>query len=94
MESKTCYTFGQVGAVSEKVRLNHGCRNRNVNGFGLRLAEWGGGSSVPCELGEGDCDFDDDCKKGLICGSKGHGIGNNCGTKFYTNAECCAKPGK
>ena len=53
-----------------------------------------GGSSCctkenPCSLGEGDCDNNEDCKGGLICGH------NNCPMKLYGTYEwdqfddCC-----
>ena len=44
-----------------------------------------------CDVGEGDCDSDSDCKAGLICGASG-----SCpqvpGTDFEQNDECCIKP--
>ena len=43
-----------------------------------------------CEINQGDCDYDDDCKGDLICGH------NNCGASFtMPDADCCiVKPGK
>ena len=38
----------------------------------------------PCGLGQGDCDGTDDCSGDLLCGK------DNCGSKFYTDADCCA----
>ena len=39
----------------------------------------------PCDVGEGDCDHDYHCAKGLKCGS------NNCGIGFAPWADCCYK---
>ena len=41
--------------------------------------------SNPCEVNEGDCDTDDECKHGLSCGS------NNCADSlgFDTEVDCC-----
>ena len=37
-----------------------------------------------CDVGEGDCDFDEDCLEGLKCGS------NNCqGPNFEWDDDCC-----
>ena len=43
-----------------------------------------------CGLGEGDCDTDDECQIGLVCGS------NNCkrdfdtsGSNWDSQADCC-----
>ena len=40
---------------------------------------------MPCCEGQGDCDDDDDCAKGLICGD------DNCSARFYDGADCCIK---
>ena len=45
----------------------------------------------PCEEGEGDCDGDDDCGAGLVCGD------NNCkqfGAFFHPKDDCCVKTGE
>ena len=40
-----------------------------------------------CSIGEGDCDFDHDCKDGLTCGE------DNCNSDFPgTEYDCCQKP--
>ena len=46
----------------------------------------------PCELGEGDCDYDYDCAGSLICGKDGGGRGANC--PWGNNDECCREPGR
>ena len=39
-----------------------------------------------CGEGEGDCDSDNDCLPGLICGK------NNCiGSTFTSSDDCCVK---
>ena len=55
--------------------------------------EWnccGKDKDTKCNMGEGDCDRDDDCKDGLICGN------DNCkaefsapGTSWNDEADCC-----
>ena len=50
-----------------------------------------------CDVGEGDCDFDEECLEGLKCGT------NNCLSDFGweedwfsgwdQNDDCCYKPG-
>ena len=46
-------------------------------------------SSNQCNVGEGDCDFDEDCATGLICGT------DNCqetgipGSDWNYSADCC-----
>ena len=46
----------------------------------------------PCDVDEGDCDSDSDCKAGLKCGSR------NCKTKsglqWDVKDDCCYEPGK
>jgi hypothetical protein len=47
----------------------------------------------PCRDGEGDCDSNDDCDDGLVCGQ------NNCnqfGDFYHQKDDCCTKmnPGK
>ena len=44
----------------------------------------------PCEVNQGDCDIDEDCKGNLICGS------DNCGPSFtWSYTDCCKlKDGK
>ena len=44
-----------------------------------------------CDVGEGDCDSDSDCKAGLICGARGS-CPQEPGTDFEPNDECCIKP--
>ena len=53
----------------------------------------------PCNIGEGDCDTDDDCMSHLICGNTGDGS-NNCkiqfpysGSSWIKTADCCIEPG-
>ena len=45
-----------------------------------------------CDVDEGDCDSDSDCKEGLKCGSR------NCKTKsglqWDVKDDCCYEPGK
>jgi len=46
-------------------------------------------TDIPCGLGEGDCDTDDECAGDLVCGT------NNCitqGTDFTGHADCCELP--
>ena len=46
-------------------------------------------ADIPCGLGEGDCDTDDECAGDLVCGT------NNCineGTDFTPQADCCELP--
>ena len=44
-----------------------------------------------CDVGQGDCDSDSDCKAGLKCGS------NNCkvktGLDWDSKDDCCFNPG-
>ena len=40
----------------------------------------------PCGEGEGDCDGDDECEDGLVCGS------DNCPAGFPWYYGCCYKP--
>jgi len=40
-------------------------------------------STNQCGINEGDCDTDNDCQAGLICGQ------NNCGVGWPINADCC-----
>ena len=40
----------------------------------------------PCGLAEGDCDYDDDCLGGLLCGM------DNCMSSFPPSADCCYDP--
>ena len=43
----------------------------------------------PCKEKEGNCDADNECEAGLVCGEE------NCGKSFYEKARCCEpKPGK
>ena len=44
----------------------------------------------PCEINQGDCDYDDQCKGDLVCGE------DNCGSNFTSTAmDCCeVKAGK
>ena len=48
-------------------------------------------STNQCDVDEGDCDSDSDCKAGLKCGS------NNCkvktGLDWDSGDDCCFKPG-
>ena len=38
----------------------------------------------PCNIGQGDCDTDNDCLGNLVCGKQ------NCGTTFFWNStDCC-----
>ena len=40
----------------------------------------------PCGEGQGDCDGNDDCNTGLVCGN------NNCmGSSFDSLDDCCSK---
>ena len=42
----------------------------------------------PCEVNDGDCTFDDECRGNLIC------TGNNCeGSTMSLYAKCCQEPG-
>ena len=45
--------------------------------------------NYPCNQDEGHCDFDHDCKEGLICGK------NNCNTTNFPSkgTRCCTKGG-
>lgn len=46
-------------------------------------------SSNKCGEGHGDCDYDYDCKAGLVCGE------NNClGSAFSSNDDCCKQQNK
>ena len=41
-----------------------------------------------CGVGEGDCDSNNDCSEGLVCGK------DNCqGVGFDATDDCCAPPG-
>ena len=42
--------------------------------------------SSPCGEGEGDCDYNGQCKGGLVCGVK------NCGGAYASTADCCYDP--
>ena len=49
--------------------------------------------SIPCDEGEGDCDSDEECKSGLICGH------NNCDNSKLKKdnvstvvSDCCGFP--
>ena len=38
----------------------------------------------PCNIGQGDCDKDEDCLGNLVCGRQ------NCGPDFFWNStDCC-----
>ena len=38
----------------------------------------------PCDIGQGDCDKDEDCLGNLVCGRQ------NCGPGFFWNStDCC-----
>ena len=43
----------------------------------------------PCEEGEGDCDFNNQCAEGLICG-----VANCIGPEYPLNADCCEPSGR
>ena len=46
-------------------------------------------SSQKCGVNRGDCDSDNDCKRGLKCGK------DNCPAGFPTKSyDCCYKPSK
>ena len=47
-------------------------------------------SSRPCAYGQGDCDHDYHCKKGLICASKADNC-RNFDRNADANADCCGK---
>ena len=60
--------------------------NFNCNGTGDSvMVEFCCTKENPCSEGDGDCDVDEDCKDGLICGT------NNCDkSKFnFKWADCC-----
>ena len=40
----------------------------------------------PCNEGEGDCDADEDCQSGLVCGI------DNCGWYWPQGYDCCMTP--
>ena len=61
------------------------CRNigRCNGGMFLELEDCCNNLS-PCDIGEGDCDTDDDCLGSLVCGKQ------NCGSGFFWNStDCC-----
>ena len=39
-----------------------------------------------CAEGRGDCDSDDECDNGLVCGK------NACGSGYRLGMDCCVKP--
>ena len=43
-------------------------------------------SSHLCDINQGDCDSDSECKGNLVCGS------NNCPSPFPSTADCCKSP--
>ena len=43
-------------------------------------------SESPCGLAEGDCDYDDDCLGGLLCGQ------DTCMSTFEQWVDCCYDP--
>ena len=45
-------------------------------------------SYFQCDLGEGDCDKDEDCLGDYICGD------NNCVSPFPANHDCCTTSGE
>ena len=59
--------------------------------MGLPVTDWGCCSSTnQCDIGEGDCDNDNDCTGNLGCGD------NNCrrdysvnGSDWHNTADCC-----
>ena len=57
-----------------------GCKDWDVEGGFFCCS-----STNKCGIGEGDCDTDDDCFRGLTCGV------DNCDTKngFDEKADCC-----
>ena len=67
---------------------------QNCNG--IPSTDWSCCSSTsPCNVGEGDCDFDSDCAGSLTCGM------NNCVNDFSSNgsswssaADCCVMMGQ
>ena len=44
-------------------------------------------SSNKCDLNQGDCDDDEECGDGLVCGT------DNCQLPFPIDADCCEKQG-
>ena len=43
-------------------------------------------SSNQCDVNQGDCDSDNECKGNLVCGD------NNCPSPFPSTADCCENP--
>ena len=41
------------------------------------------GTKNPCDVNQGDCDSDSECKDGLACGR------DNCPSPFPSDADCC-----
>ena len=73
--------------TSPAIKPPSGChKEENKNG------EWNGGNCCrdkgPCAAGEGDCDYDYECLKGLKCGR------NNCDRSlgFSNESDCCYDP--
>merc|ERR1719495_2042871 len=69
--------------VTFLIPLAHRCAGRHVD-QGRRCCT----AAEPCVEGEGDCDGDDECQAGLVCGD------NNCkqfGAFFHHKDDCCIK---
>ena len=43
-------------------------------------------SSNQCDVNQGDCDSDNDCRDDLVCGN------NNCESPFPLSTDCCEEP--
>merc|ERR1712038_1610548 len=59
------------------------CGGRNID-EGLCCSQ-----ETPCDLGEGDCESDNDCQGDLVCGN------NNCkqfAAYYHKKDDCCVKP--
>merc|ERR1711988_103418 len=63
--------------------IDRRCGGRNID-EGICCSQ-----ETPCELGEGDCETDQDCSADLVCGN------NNCkqfAAYFHEKDDCCVSP--
>jgi len=87
-ESKFCFARGYLEVICSSFS-NDTQESVGENGVEKSRAQTDWAyctSSKPCDEGRGDCDYDRDCKMGLICGE------NNCkdfDSQAHPYADCC-----
>ena len=61
--------------------VNQKCNPATWSSYDASCCTW----NSPCGIGEGDCDTNDQCAGGLVCGV------DNCGPEFPSSYDCCKK---